>query len=91
MSVTPTDLASVGLGAPVGVMMDDFTTVMPPPPGMGDATTRVFFDGVKYIYTQTVFPNVDLNFVFNTEFDVSGFTGLAGWRFSDAAATGAGT
>jgi hypothetical protein len=89
--VTPTDLASVALGAPVGgVMIDDFTTVDPPPPGMGDATTRVFFDGMRYVYTQTVFPNVGLNFVFNTEFDVSGFTGLAGWRYSDAAATGAG-
>ena len=43
-----------------------------------------------YIYTQTVFPNGDFNFVFNTDFNVSGFTGLAGWRFSDASAAGAG-
>ena len=32
----------------------------------------------------------DVNFVYNTEFNVSGFTGTAGWRFADAAAAGAG-
>ena len=91
VSVTPTDLASVGLGAPVGgVMVDDFISMVPPPAAIGDATTRVFYDGIQYVYTQTVFPSADLNFIFNTEFSVSGFTGLAGWRFSDAAATGAG-
>lgn len=89
--VSPADLATVGLGAPVGgVMIDDFTAAVPPPPNIGDATTRVFFDGTQYVYTQQVFPNGDLNFVFSTEFNVSGFTGLAGWRFSDAAAAGAG-
>jgi hypothetical protein len=71
-------------------MMDVFDAVTPPPADIGDATTRVFFDGVRYIYTQTVFPNGDFNFVFNTDFNVSGFTGLAGWRYSDAAAAGAG-
>lgn len=89
--VAPVDLGTVTLGSQVGgAMMDEFTTEAPPPDSTGDATTRVFFDGVRYIYTQTVFPSADLNFVFNTEFSVSGFTGLAGWRFSDAAAAGAG-
>ena len=87
VSVTPTDLASVGLGAQVGAMMDDFT---PPPSSLGDATTRVFFDGIQYVYQQTVFPTGPQAFAFNTEFSVSGFTGVAGWRFSDASAAGAG-
>jgi PEP-CTERM motif len=87
VSVTPTDLASVGLGAPVGAMMDDFTS---PSSSIGDATTRVFYDGIQYVYQQTVFPTGTQSFVFNTEFSVSGFTGLAGWRFSDALAAGAG-
>ena len=85
--VAPTDLASVELGAQVGSgMMDDFT---PPPSSIGDATTRVFYDGMKYVYTQTVFPTGNFKFIFHTEFCVSGFTGLAGWRYSDAAAAGA--
>jgi len=89
--VSPVDLGTVSLGAQVGGdMMDPFTAVVPPPASVGDATTRVFFDGASYLYTQTVTPTGDFNFVFNTEFDPGGFTGLAGWRFSDAAAAGAG-
>jgi len=88
-SITPTDLAGVVLGAPVGdPMLSDFTTAMPPPPVIGDVTTRVFFDGVRYVYTQTVFPEGALNFGFATEFNVGGLT-AAGWRFADAAAAGA--
>jgi hypothetical protein len=89
--VTPVDLGTVTLGSQVGsAMMDDFAAALPPPPSIGDATTRVFFDGLRYVYTQTVFPTSDFNFAFNTEFAVSGFTGVAGWRFSDAASAGAG-
>lgn len=89
--VSPVDLNTVALNSQVGgTMIDAFTTLLPPPDDIGDATTRVFFDGVNYIYTQTVFPTGDFNFVYNTEFSVSGFTGTAGWRFSDAAAFGAG-
>ena len=90
VSVTPTDLAYVGLGAQVGAMMDDFTP--PSSSSIGDATTRVFYDGIQYVYQQTVFPTGTPGthpFAFNTEFSVSGFTGLAGWRFSDASAAGA--
>ena len=88
--VTPTDLGTVLLGAQVGGSMTDaFAAFDPPPTSIGDATTSVFFDGVNYFYTQRVLPTGDLNVLFNTEFSVPGFTGLAGWRFSDAAAAGA--
>jgi PEP-CTERM motif len=92
--VTPTDLGSIVTGGQVGgTMTSDFIPLVPPPDTIGDATTRVFFDGVRYIYTQTVVPSENLNFVFGTEFAVTGYspeTGLAGWRYSDAASAGGG-
>jgi PEP-CTERM motif len=96
-SVTPTDLGTVVTGGQVGgTMTFDFIPLNPPPPTMGDVTTQVFFDGVRYIYTQTVLPNNAINpnarhFIFGTEFQVKGFspeTGMAGWRYSDASAAG---
>jgi hypothetical protein len=80
----------VTLGSQIDMLMGEFTAALPPPPSVGDVTTRVFYDGSEYVYTQTVFPTGDFNFAFNTEFPVSGFTGAAGWRYSDAAAAGAG-
>jgi hypothetical protein len=70
-------------------MIDDFTAVIGPNPIAGDAVTRVFFNGINYIYTQTVTPSGSFNFLFNTDFS-TGFTGVAGWRFADATAAGAG-
>ena len=54
VSVTPTDLASVGLGAQVGAMMDDFT----PPPSLALAMRPpgCSSTAIQYVYTQTVFP-----------------------------------
>jgi hypothetical protein len=71
-------------------MMDEFTSsFMGPPTVTGILESQVFFDGTTYLYTQTVTPMTSLNFTFNTEFAVPGFTGAAGWSFSDAASAGA--
>ena len=50
--------------------------------------TRVFFDGTQYTFVHNVQPTDVNNSLFNTLFDVGGFTGVAGWRFSDALLTG---
>jgi hypothetical protein len=49
----------------------------------------VFLDGPTYIYTQTVTSFGGFNLLFSTEFEVLGFTGVAGWSFSSAGAVGA--
>jgi hypothetical protein len=85
--VSPVDLATLTPGAPVGsILIDDFTSGAG---SAGEAATEVFFDGVTYLYTQTVTPDNDFNFVFNTDFAAGGFTGVAGWRYTDAATVGA--
>jgi len=88
-SVTPTDLDTFPLGASIaGPMTDPFTTAMPPPPTNGSLTSQVYFDGSQYVYTHTVTPSIGNNFVFNTEFQVPGFTGVAGWSYGDALSAG---
>jgi PEP-CTERM motif len=88
--VSPVDLATLDTSSPVGSpLIDDFTAFIGSGT-VGENATRVFFDGVNYIYTQTVTPENSLNLVYNTEFAVSGFTGVAGWSFADTTSVGAG-
>ena len=86
--VAPVDLATITLGASVGTSTDEFDNAFAPPPTTGTLDSEVFFDGTSYVYVQTVTPSVDNNFLYNTEFAVGGFTGVAGWRFADAASAG---
>jgi hypothetical protein len=87
--VTPVDLDTFTLGPPVGgVLSEPFVVALPPPDTMGSLESQVFFDGTHYAYVQTVTPTTDNNLAYNTEFQVSGFTGVAGWSFSDASLAG---
>jgi hypothetical protein len=71
-----------------GPLDDDFTVAMPPPTTMGTITNNVYFDGTNYTYVHTVNPSLDNNQLLNTQFNINGFTGTAGWSFSDAFAAG---
>jgi PEP-CTERM motif len=71
-----------------GPASDDFIVAEPPPPTMGNLVSNVYFDGTQYTYVQTVTPGLNNNFVLDTAFDVVGYTGVAGWSFSDADAAG---
>ena len=42
----------------------------------------------SYTYVHTVNPSLNNNFLLNTAFEVKGYTGVAGWSFSDAPAAG---
>lgn len=87
--VTPTDLDTFGLGAAFGsTVTAPFSVALAPPPTNGTLETSVFFDGTNYAYVHTVTPGLDDTFVFNTRFSVAGFTGVAGWSFSEAAGVG---
>ncbi len=71
-----------------GPLDDDFTVAMPPPPTMGTIVNNVYFDGTQYTYVHTVTPSLNNNMLLNTQFNIAGFTGTAGWSFSDAAGAG---
>jgi len=87
--VSPVDLDTLGMGSQIGsAFVEQLSTVFNTPGTAGTAETRVFFDGLSYLYTQTVTPTGMINFIFNTEFEVSGFTGVAGWDFGQAGQAG---
>ena len=71
-----------------GPTSDDFNVAEAPPPTMGNLVSNVYFDGTQYTYVHTVTPGLNNNFVLDTAFDVAGYTGVAGWSFSDADAAG---
>jgi PEP-CTERM motif len=77
-----------------GGLLDDtlpaspIVAALPPPPTIGTIENELYFDGTQYTYVHTVNPSLDDNFLLNTQFIVSGFTGIAGWSFSDALAAG---
>jgi hypothetical protein len=73
-----------------GPLDDDFTVALPPPGTMGTQTNNVYFNGTtgEYTYVHTVNPSLDNNQLLNTQFTVNGFTGVAGWSFSDSIAAG---
>jgi hypothetical protein len=92
--VAPVDLDRLSLGSQIGDVTNDFTMLFGWRmfgwmPSTGTAETKVFFDGVNYVYTQTVTTDGHLNMLFGTQFDVIGFTGQAGWSFGEADALGA--
>lgn len=86
--VSPADLDVLDVGSQVGsVVVDRFASASSDM--IGKIKTRVYFDGSTYYYTSLVKSYGDFNLLFNTEFSVPGFTGLAGWSYGDAAGAGA--
>ena len=57
---------------------------------MGEITNTVFFDPMTslYTYVHTVTPDLVNNLLFNSAGAVAGFTGVAGWSFTEAGAAG---
>ena len=83
------DLNAVLLGNLIADTTVPIETAAPPPITMGSLDSEVYFNGTDtYTYVNTVTPTLDDVSHFNTAFEVRGFTGSAGWRFSDAAAAG---
>jgi hypothetical protein len=82
--VVPTDLDGVTLGAPAGTLSDEFDNLFSPPPTTGTNDSAVYLIGTDYYYVHTVTPSADNNFLFNTEFEIPGFTGVAGYSFAKA-------
>jgi PEP-CTERM motif len=94
ISIPATDLDTFMTGPSLGVpsILDTFTVAAPPPDTMGTITNEVFVDDIanptQYTYTHDVTSDLNNNVLFNTQFEVSGFTGVAGFSFSDAFAAG---
>lgn len=75
----------------IGSLVDTATATMlgPGSADFGELTTNVYFDGTgTYTYENVLTPAVDNISEFVTAFPVIGFTGVAGWSFSEAAAAG---
>ncbi len=90
VNITPIDLIGhVGSLTPFLVRPPgDPFNVAPPASGLlGLLDSSVFFNPVSqnYIYVYNVTPTVNDAFFFTTGFDVPGFTGTAGWAFTDSA------
>jgi hypothetical protein len=89
--LTPVDLNGQFLGMPLGTALTEFNVAMPPPATMGELSSSVFLNvGVQFAYTQKVTPSLDDNVLFRTtdQGRTEGFTGVAGWSFSEALAAG---
>jgi PEP-CTERM motif len=71
-------------------LVDAFTVAAPPPPTMGEIENNVYFDDLTglYTYVHTVTPDLANNLLFNSQGAVAGFTGVAGWSFSEAGLAG---
>lgn len=87
--ILPTNYDTVLIGGLVASSSDPINTAAPPPVFMGVLESRVFFDGSVYTYVNTVTPTIDDVTHFNTAFTVAGFTGVAGYSFSDTFGVGA--
>ena len=88
--ITPVDLDSRVRGSIVESQSDLFK-VANPPVTIGDLTSDVFLEASQYTYVHTVTSYVTFqsNSYFATAFSVAkGFTGIAGWSFSDARSAG---
>ena len=90
-SAIPVDLDGYLTPADVIIALpltDPFVVAKPFTPPMGEAVNTVYFDGSLYTYVHEVRPTLEDNFALNTQFAPAGYTGTAGWSFSDAAAAG---
>ena len=96
--ITPVDFDSWITGPPMRLFDGQSMRDPPFPPGegefIGSIRSRVFFDGTHTPIQYRVQPSdsgVTMVSLFHTLFDVGGFTGVAGWRFSDMLFVGTGT
>ncbi|MET0215791.1 MAG: PEP-CTERM sorting domain-containing protein [Vicinamibacterales bacterium] len=90
-AIPVSNLDGLILGAPIAPsLVDEFTVAAPPPPTMGEITNNVFFDPMTslYTYVHTVTPDLINNLRFNSAGAGAGFTGVAGWSFTEAGAAG---
>ena len=94
-AIPVTDLDGMILGAPIAPpLLDVFSTASGTPPTMGTITNDVYFDASTslYTYVHEVTSDLNNNLLFASASPVAGFTGVAGWSFSQAgAALGSGT
>jgi hypothetical protein len=88
VTIPATDLDGFATGGSMDTSTDLFDVIVPAPPTMGTLFDEVFFDGSLYTYTHEVTPDLNNNFLFQTMFPVLGFTGTAGWSFSEASSAG---
>ena len=86
--IAPIDLDTLVLGSEINSVTVPILTAAPAPLTMGVLGSEVFFNGAVFTYVNTVTPSVDDVSHFNTAFPIAGFTGTAGWSFSDALAAG---
>jgi hypothetical protein len=88
--ITPTDWDSTGLFQLQGPLSDDFIT--PGSVDIGDIENWVYVDNLTtptlYYYVHLVTPDVDNISELNTAFGDAGFTGEAGYSFSEATTAG---
>jgi hypothetical protein len=91
VAIVPTDFDTWVTGGSIQPFTSDlFTVASPPPPTMGTLGNNVYFDSStgNYTYLETVTPSLANNQLFNTGFSAEGFTGTAGFSFTDATAAG---
>jgi hypothetical protein len=93
ITLTPVDLDSWVGGTIVRSRSDLFKTQSDPPITTGEISSQVFFDGVdEYTYAHRVMSYVNVYSAGVTSFQITGnptgFTGIAGWSFSDALRAG---
>jgi PEP-CTERM motif len=91
--ITPVDLDSWVGGSSVNILsFDQFLLVRDapaaPPNTLGIMFSDVLSDGTQYTYAHWVTSYLDNNDLFATQFSVGGFSGIAGWSFSDALRAG---
>ena len=90
-AIVPTDFDTWATGGSFQPFTSDlFTVAAPPPPTMGTLGNNVYLDPStgNYTYLETVTPSLANNQLFNTGFSAAGFTGTAGFSFTDATAAG---
>jgi hypothetical protein len=75
-------------GSVAPTLPDDFVTAAPPPPTNGSVENEVFYNGSVYTYTHEVTPSLNNNISFNGALPIAGFTGIAGFSFSQSMAAG---
>lgn len=90
-AIVPTDFDSWITGPSIQpTTVDLFDVAAPPPNHMGTLRNNVYFNSStgNYTYLETVVPTLANNQLFNTGFAAEGFTGTAGFSFSNATARG---
>lgn len=83
--VTPVDVTE--FGREFGTILfyqfhsADFVPGLNPSAHAGWIESGVWFNGATYLYAQTLHLQTNANIAYSTEFEVKGFTGVAGWLF----------